>query len=358
MTSPRLLVLSVAHDVADARIHRLVDRSLQRGLDVEVWARGDSADAPPGARVRILTRRSRVARLCRTVLAPKSDVLVVVDPDLFPMALVARLARRARIVVSDVHEDFVAVASDRAWIRPILRPFVQGVVRFSLWCAARADITLVADDHVPPIDARDRHVVTNDSTMFVRPANPPTPHRAVYVGDIRRSRGCIEIAEAVRASPPWSLDMVGPIADQEDRLALEEIAADCGRITLWGRQEPRRSWEIAAQSSVGLCVLDATPAFTEAVPTKVYEYMAGGMAVIASPLPRVRALLAETGAGVLASDRDEIAAVLARWVENPSEMATLRSAAWSWRSGREDGDPFDDVLDRVRAYAKRTEASQ
>ena len=358
MNSPQLLVLSVAHDVADARIHRLVDRSLQRGFKVDVWARGKAADAPSGARVHILTQRFRIARLFRVVLAPRSDVLVVVDPDLFPFALAARWARRARIVVCDVHEDYSAVVSDRAWIGLFFRPFVRGAVGLFLRCAARADITSVADAHLPPAVARDRHVVTNDSAAFVRLANPSTPHRVVYVGDIRRSRGCVEIAEAVRASAPWRLDMVGPIADRGDRLALEEIAADCGRITLWGRQAPRRSWEIAAQASVGLCVLDATPAFTEAVPTKVYEYMSAGMAVIASPLPRVRALLAATGAGVIASDRDEIAAILRRWLEDPAEMAALRSAARTWATGREDSDPFDGLLDKIYWRAGRPEAPQ
>ena len=67
MNSPQLLVLSVAHDVADARIHRLVDRSLQRGFKVDVWARGKAADAPSGARAHILTQRFRIARLFRVV---------------------------------------------------------------------------------------------------------------------------------------------------------------------------------------------------------------------------------------------------------------------------------------------------
>lgn len=355
MTSTRLLILSVAHDVADARVYRIVDRSLRRGFEVDVWARGNAAKGPPGARVRILTRRLRLARLFQVVRAPRTDVLVVVDPDLFPLALAARWARRAKIVVCDVHEDFGAVASDRSWIRPFLRPFVRSGVGFMLWCAARADITLVADTHVPPTAARNRHVVTNDVAAFVRRANPPTPLRAVYVGDIRRSRGCFEIAEAVRASPPWSLDMVGPIADQGERVALEEIAAGCGRITLWGREDPHRSWEIAAQSSVGLCILDATPAFTETVPTKVYEYLASGMAVIASPLPRVRELLTETGAGVIASDRYELAAILRRWAEEPAEMATFRSASRSWAAELRDGDPLDAVLDMICLPTDRTE---
>ena len=74
--------------------------------------------------------------------------------------------------------------------------------------------------------------------------------------------------------------------------------------------------------------------------------MSAGMAVIASPLPRA-ALLAATGAGMTASDRDEIAAVLRRWLEDPAEMAALRSAARTWATGREDSDPFDGLLDKI-----------
>ena len=55
---------------------------LQRGFKVDVWARGKAADAPS---VHVLTFLPNVFALrafSGVVLAPRSDVLVVVDPDL------------------------------------------------------------------------------------------------------------------------------------------------------------------------------------------------------------------------------------------------------------------------------------
>jgi glycosyltransferase involved in cell wall biosynthesis len=179
----------------------------------------------------------------------------------------------------------------------------------------------------------------------------PTP-RAVYVGDVRTSRGLRTMVEAIALAPVWRLDIVGPVAASDQawlnaRLTCKDIA---GRVTLHGRKPPSAAWRIAVKSSVGMILAQETPAFRDAVPTKLYEYLAMGLAVLATPLPRVAALLDGTGAGVLVADARETAETLRGWSAAPAELAKARAAALDW-AARELGEanPYDVLAREVAA---------
>ena len=77
----------------------------------------------------------------------------------------------------------------------------------------------------------------------------------------------------------------------------------------------------------GLLLLDQTPAFRGAMPSKLHEYLACGLPVVATPLPRVAALLEETGAGVVVDDAEAAGAVLRSWAADPQRRAEVARAA-------------------------------
>nr|WP_255622765.1 glycosyltransferase [Tessaracoccus sp. OS52] len=158
------------------------------------------------------------------------------------------------------------------------------------------------------------------------------PWRAVYIGDNRASRGLRTMVEAVAATAadeqPWHLDIVGPVAEADAGWLRERLTQpDCARIAAHGRQAPKRSWEIAEGADVGFCLLANTPAFAEAMPSKIYEYLACGMPTIATPLPRVAELLHRTGAGVLVDSVAETTMALRHFASQPGLRAQLRAAA-------------------------------
>jgi glycosyltransferase involved in cell wall biosynthesis len=364
---PDVSVVSSGHDVADARLHREVAALHRAGLTVEVLGLGDPTAGPPHAAVRGGARgsiRARALRAVRLPFAARGRVLLTLDPDVVPAALLACLWGRRRLV-ADVHEDYVALLADRAWVPgPLLGP-VRGLTAWCVGLAGRAWLTVVADEHVPPATdrCRCRMVVANLPDAELLPVPAPVPAqpatRAVYVGDLRTTRGLRSMVEAVAAAPGWQLDLVGPVA-APDRPWLDRrlAAADLvGRVTLHGRLPPRAAWEIAGRASVGLLLLADTPAFREAVPTKLYEYLATGLAVLATPLPRVAGLLAGSDAGEIVSDPAAAAAVLRGWAAAPGELSTARSAALSW-AARELRGPsaYDELAVRVSRLLRPTAA--
>lgn len=331
-----VLVASTGHDVADARLHRLCHALVEAGMTVAITGLGDRAAAPRHAQVAVLPTAGRLRRLLRACVAPwraTGGVLVVIDPELVLPGMLWRLLRSDRRLVVDVHEDYRALLADRPWASGMRRGFAALGVRVAMRAAARADLTVVADDHVPPVAARARLVVRNlPRTDELPPASEPdaTP-RAIYIGDVRRSRGLQRMVDAVLAAPPWELDVVGPIAGV-DRAWLERRLAGNGgqRIRLHGRLPPTQAWPLAEGAWAGLMLLEETPAFRGALPTKLYEYLGSGLAVLTSPLPRAVELLRLAGAGQVANGAGEAAACLRRWAADPALLASHRRAARSW----------------------------
>lgn len=353
-------VVSSGHDVADARLHREAAALLRQGLTVEVLGLGAVADAPAGTTARTTPRSGMVARGVRALTLPfaaEGRVLLVLDPDLVPAALLAGALRRRRVVV-DVHEDYPALLADRAWVPARLRALLQ---RLAAWCVAlagRAALTVVADDHVPPLAARDRLVVRNlPDLALLPPRGEPEPvRRAVYVGDLRTSRGLRSMVEAVAAAPGWELDLVGPVSGVDEPWLTARLAGDDlrGRVRLHGRQPPEQAWRIAAGASVGLALLEPTPAFRAAVPSKLYEYLASGLAVLATPLPRVAPLVEGSGGGRLAADAAEAAGVLRAWSDAPADLRACRAAGAAWAERELAGpSPYDVLAERVAALVRR-----
>ena len=337
-------VVTSGHDVADARLHREVRAFVEAGLRVEVLGLGDREDAPPGTVARTWPRGGLVSRGARAVVLPwraRGSVLVSLDPDSALGCAVAARALRRRWV-ADVHEDYPALLEDRGWARGVLGGVAGVLARAATRVVARADLTVVADDHVPPREgeARQRLVVRNVPDLAVvlphgtceqRPRSS-SRRRAVYVGDGRRSRGLEAMLEALAAAPGWELDVVGPLHGPDDGWARERIARDdlLGRVRLHGRLTPDASWRVAEGAEVGLALLDDTPAFRASVPTKVYEYLAAGLAVLATPLPRVADLVAASGAGVVVGTPADAGAVLRGWTAAPEGLDAARANARAW----------------------------
>jgi glycosyltransferase involved in cell wall biosynthesis len=342
-------VVSGGHDVADARLHRLVNALVRRGLSVEVVGLGDPAGAPPGvASVSTHPRAGLPRRLRDALTLPwtvRGRVLLVIAPEMVPSASLARLVRRRRLAV-DVYEDYAKLAHDRP-LGPARRAAAVAVVRMSTALTSRADITSVADAHVPPRSARRRMVVRNlpDLTTLPAPTDPEPAPRAVYIGDVRRSRGLVTMLTALEQAPQWTLDVVGPVAaaDQEWLNGWLATSSAASRLRLHGRLPPAAAWQIARGAWVGLSLLDDTPAFREAVPSKLYEYAAVGLPSLATPLPRVVELLHESGAGIVVADAAATAATMRELATEPERLDALRRRALDWAASlTAGGSPYDE----------------
>lgn len=355
-------IVTSGHDVADARVHRVTAALQRAGLRVELLGLGEAADGPPGAIV-ITARRGSLSGRMLTALGfarqARGAVLLGLDPDsLLACLAVGRIRRRA--VAADVHEDYAALLRDRDWAHG-WRGFVGTVVAGAATRAAlAADLVIVADDQVPP-QTKGRVVLRNlpDLSMLPQPRPRHAHPRALYVGDVRASRGLWSMVDAIANAPGWQLDIVGPVAPSDQvRLVRELDVRGLGsRVHLHGRLPPREAWQHARDAWCGLLLLEDTPAFREAVPSKLYEYLACGLAVIATDLPRQGRIAADSGAAEIVQAGAEAgvaaAAVLRSWSARPATIDVRRANALDWRARSLAGDPYADVAARLSQLRRR-----
>lgn len=330
-------IVTSGHDVADARLHRVCAGLVRAGLSVEVLGLGLPQDAPEGVTARVRPRPGLAGRVLLALVLPwkaRGSTLFVLDPDALLGARIATFVRR-RHLVADVHEDYAALVGDRAWAHGAVGRMVRWMVGAATSLASRCDLTVVADDHVPPLQAGRRLVVRNEPDPRLLPADvvPSESPRAVYVGDVRRSRGLAAMLETLEGAPGWTLDVVGPVASADQAWLAQRLADSpdlAARVRWHGRLTPRRSWEVASGAWAGLCLLEPTPAFVDAVPSKLYEYLAAGIVPVVSDLPRQSQLVREAGSGVIVADAAAGGAALVALERDPQERLRASAAGRSW----------------------------
>jgi glycosyltransferase involved in cell wall biosynthesis len=357
---PDVSIITSGHDVADARLHRIVAALRRQDASVEVLGLGDAEGGPCGAQVRTWRRPGLVGRAllaARLGWLARGRVLLTLDPDALVLAGPAAWLRRRRLV-ADVHEDYRSLLHDRPWASGAVGRVAGILAWVAERAAARSTLTIVADEHVPPARARQRMVVRNEpDTSMLPPAQRPGPHpRAAYVGDVRASRGLFAMLDALAAAPGWSLDVVGPVA-AADRAALDaRLAVDpalAARITWHGRLHPVAAWQAVQGAWAGLCLLQDTPAFRESVPSKLYEYLAAGLVPIATDLPRQRALVEESGGGRVVAGGAEAGECLRQLEADPSHRLALRERGLAWSQSRTAGHTaYDDAAERLVELAR------
>ncbi len=360
-------VVTAAHDVADARLHREVAALRRAGLSVEVLGLGEAANAPTGSLARTWPAAGLVRRALRAVRLPwlaRGSVVITLDPDVALSAVlrvaVARLVRRGPTrLVADVHEDYGSLLSDRGWAHGPVGVLARSLVRVAAGSIVAADLVVVADDHLL-VSARlrpgRRFVLRNlpDTAMLPGPSTPDVRPRALYVGDLRRSRGLFAMIDAIAAAPGWILDLVGPVspADQGELQSRLSDPALAERVRLHGRRPPDEAWAMAQGAWAGLLLLEDTPAFRAAMPSKLYEYLACGLAVLTTPLPRPAELVAGSGAGVVVESTGQAAAVLRSWSADPETFAALRASAEAVALGYDGAGELGEFARRVAALVR------
>jgi len=310
----KVVVATVVHDHDDARIrHRQIASLLEAGDEVVYVApertggRTGSADEPAGLRKRSVPRAAGRRRLgalvaVRRVLAEESrtaDLTVLHDPEL---TLLDRWISGP--VVFDVHEDLPAQIADKAWVPGFLRPLLRSVAGWIERRAVRRMSVVLAEEGY-----RDRlgdHVVVRNTPVVPEAVVPSRPGRVVHLGRLSTGRGADLLIEVARRLPDGVvLDLLGPV---DPALDLDR-SGDDGRLRIHGPVPNPQALEMIAGATAGLTLLRDLPNYRHSIPTKVLEYMAHGVPVIATPLPEVRRLVEDHEAGLIVPFDDPQAVV-------------------------------------------------
>jgi len=294
-------------------------------------------------------------RMYRSARTFSPDVVHAHDVDtLFPAWLAARLAR-ARLVY-DAHE----ISADREgydgriwlvkWVERWLGNRAQGRITTT---QARADWFISAYHYPDMIVLQNRPVRSiADGSDLIRerfdiPADQPI---VLYQGGLQWGRGLSNLLEAMRGLPRGCLVFVG---DGVQRASLQQAAADMadrvhfvGQVSLAELPAWTASADIGVQTLRNTCLNHYT---TDS--NKLFEYVMGGLPVVASDFPEIRAIVTADDIGVLV-DPDDVEAIrqaLARLIEDQAYRQQLADNARRARNHLDWASQAPKLLDLYRA---------
>ena len=314
--------VTTVHEPFDARVfHRECRALAEAGYDVHLVACGVEDGTVHGVRIHGLpVPPNRLARMflwpwkaLRVALAQRPALLHFHDPELLPVAWLLR--RTGRRVVYDVHENVAADIGTKPYLPRWLRPLVAGGYRLLEASLAAGMPTVQVLDRVARRYREPKVVVRNLPLAGPRPPLPKPPPgrpaRLVYVGTVSSDRGALALvalaAELRRRGAEAVVRIVGPVHERglaealRRRIAEDDLAA---HVALDGPVRYDRVRSVLGEADLGLCLLEPTPNYANALPAKILDYMAAGLPVVASDLPAWRQYVFDTGAGVMVDPGD------------------------------------------------------
>ena len=311
------------------------------GHDVILVGRGaPPTRMPAGVRFESVgDTRSRLARMLALPLRMllrawrlRADVYHVHDPELLPIALVLKLSG-ARVVY-DVHEDLPRQIAYKRYIPVPLRgplAWVAGVIE--LVAARILDGIVAATPHIASRFPRNKTVVVQNfplaSEFGEREPRPYSqrPWVVAYVGRITTAAGARTMAEAAALlnRPHVRFIFAGPV-DQGLESELRALAGTAD-VAFPGWLDRNAVAELLDGARIGIVVFQPVANYVEAYPTKLFEYMAAAVPVVASDFPVWRSIVDGANCGLLVDPTNPtaVAAGVAKLLDDEggaAEMAT------------------------------------
>jgi len=249
-------------------------------------------------------------RLLWAAIRAKAELVHFHDLELLGWAAVFSPFCRARFVY-DAHEHYPDQVREKYWLPTFTRGVLSKVVDlYEGLLVPRMDAVVAADDALGARYAKwQRLVLTlpNFPLLGLFPWSDPDPAstRLVYVGSVSSIRGAEVMLEAVarirKHHSGICLEILGNCHDPVYRCLLLRRIRELGLTEHVELHDPVPHLEVRNHiqaAVIGLCPLCDIPKFHKNVPTKLFEYMACGRAVVASRLPTTTPYLPPT-AGIL-----------------------------------------------------------
>ena len=322
----RVVHLTSAHGPFDIRIFHKECRSLaQAGFKVIQIGNYDFSGVVDGVTIRGLgavrgrLHRStvRLIALAKAALDAKGDLYQIHDPELLLVALALRAA--GKTVIYDIHEDLPRTVLFKAYLPAATRKPLMWIAEKLEQAAARRMSGLVAatpalQQRFAPVNCRS--VAVNNYVMLEEfgPQQKaqaglgglPQRRTVTYYGGFSSERGINEMVRAVDLLPrEWNvkLELAGTFYVEEQQ--REMMARPEWEHVIWHGELGRAALaSLLDRAHVGLVVLHPHPAYVTSHPTKLFEYMAAGIPVIASDFPLWRSIVEGAGCGLLVDPLD------------------------------------------------------
>lgn len=266
-----------------------------------------------------------ISAILRTARASRAQMLMVRDLPLAPTAIM--VGRMLRIpVVLDMAENYPAMMRS-LWEVGVHRPtdvLVRNptvVAAVERWVLERVDHTLVVVE-----ESRDRlltlgvpadriTVVGNTPSLSRLRELTPRVHdnneqlELIYLGLLEAPRGIGTLIDALAVARNSGISArLTVLGDGRERQHFEERARGLGldgdAVRFLGRVPYADAVRLLQTADVGVVPHAANESWNTTIPNKLFDYMAGGLAVLTSNAKPAARVVCESAAGVVFQDSD------------------------------------------------------
>lgn len=327
--------LTSVHSRKDIRIYLKQCRSLaMAGYRVfMVVADGQGYEYVDGVEIcdigKATGRIDRIARITQRIFKVacglEADLYHLHDPELLPIGL--QLKRLGKKVIFDSHEDVPRQFLYKPYLnRPVRLILSKVYLLFEMMACKRMDAIVTATPFI-----RDKFLKINPNSIDIKnypiidefsddsPSWPYNRQQVCYVGGIGSIRG---IREMVRAMELTESDARLVLGGRFSESSVErEVKKQPGwqRVDEFGWIDRDSVRKVLGQSKAGLVTLHPISNYLDALPVKMFEYMAAGLPVIASNFPLWRRIIERNKCGISVDPLNpkEIANAIDQLVTNP-----------------------------------------
>ena len=265
--------------------------------------------------------------MLKKALLLNADIYHIHDPELIPIAI--KLKSLNKKVIYDIHEDMPPDILSKYWIPFSLRKIVS--LLFENYEKSRSkyfDALITATPFI-----KKRVEIYNSKTFNIN--NFPimkefdiiklnqVKNQICYIGAMTKVRGLLELLDALsycNAQSALAGNIMGPGFESELKKHKNWV-----KVLYSGYADRKTVHDILAKSNVGVVLLHPIVNHVNALPTKIFEYMAAGIPVVASNFPYWIELLGHRNCAVFVDPLkpEEIGAAIDDLVQDPEKAKQM-----------------------------------